>query len=65
MGAPNSEVGYTLTTTVRGDHEVHKGHQVTLEKTMITVLGTLDIYVCVSSLIKSINVSVNVCVFVG
>jgi hypothetical protein len=24
MGVPASEVGYTLTTTGRGDHEVHK-----------------------------------------
>jgi hypothetical protein len=30
MGVPTSEVGYTSTTTGRGDHEVHKGHVVTL-----------------------------------
>jgi hypothetical protein len=26
MGVPTLEVGYTLATTGRGDHEVHKGH---------------------------------------
>jgi hypothetical protein len=26
MGVPTSEVGFTSATTVRGDHEVHKGH---------------------------------------
>jgi hypothetical protein len=28
MGVPSLEVGYTLATTGRGDHEVHKGHVV-------------------------------------
>jgi hypothetical protein len=32
MGAPTSEVGYTSAKTGRGDHEVHKGHVVALEK---------------------------------
>jgi hypothetical protein len=32
MGVPTSEVGYTSTTTGRGDHEVHKGHVVALEE---------------------------------
>jgi hypothetical protein len=32
MGVPTSEVGYTLATTRRGDHEVHKGHVVALEE---------------------------------
>jgi hypothetical protein len=32
MGASASEVGYTSATTGRGDHEVHKGHVVALEK---------------------------------
>jgi hypothetical protein len=32
MGVPNSEVGYTSATAGRGDHEVHKGHVVTLEE---------------------------------
>jgi hypothetical protein len=32
MGVPTSEVGYTSATTGRGDHEVHKGHVVVLEK---------------------------------
>jgi hypothetical protein len=31
MGVPTLVVGYTSTTTGRGDHEVHKGH-VALEK---------------------------------
>jgi hypothetical protein len=30
MGVPTSEVGYTSTTTGRGNHEVHKGHVVAL-----------------------------------
>jgi hypothetical protein len=30
MGVPTSEVGYTSATTKRGDHEVHKGHEVAL-----------------------------------
>jgi hypothetical protein len=30
MGVPISDVGYTSTTTGRGDHEVHKGHVVAL-----------------------------------
>jgi hypothetical protein len=32
MGVPTSEVGYNSATTGRGDHEVHKGHVVALEK---------------------------------
>jgi hypothetical protein len=32
MGVPTSEVCYTSATTRRGDHEVHKGHVVALEK---------------------------------
>jgi hypothetical protein len=32
MGVPALEVGYTSTTTGRGDHEVHKGHVVALKK---------------------------------
>jgi hypothetical protein len=32
MGVPTSEVGYTSATTVRGDHEVHKGHVALGEK---------------------------------
>jgi hypothetical protein len=35
MGVPTSEVGYTLATTGRGDHEVHKGHVVALEKNIL------------------------------
>jgi hypothetical protein len=37
MGVPNSDVGYTSTTTERGDHEVHKGHVVALEKKIIKI----------------------------
>jgi hypothetical protein len=32
MGVPNLEVGYTSATTGKGDHEVHKGHVMALEK---------------------------------
>jgi hypothetical protein len=32
MGVPTLEVGYISATTGRGDHEVHKGHVVALEK---------------------------------
>jgi hypothetical protein len=32
MGVPNLEVSYTSATIERGDHEVHKGHVVGLEK---------------------------------
>jgi hypothetical protein len=35
MGVPTSEVGYTSATTGRGDHEVHKGHVVALERKKI------------------------------
>jgi hypothetical protein len=34
-GRPSSEVGYTSSTTGRGDHELHKGYAVALgEKNM-------------------------------
>jgi hypothetical protein len=36
MGVPASEVGYTSVTTGRGDHKVHKGHVVALEKKFIS-----------------------------
>jgi hypothetical protein len=32
MGVQTSEVGYTSATIGRGDHEVHKGYVVALEK---------------------------------
>jgi hypothetical protein len=32
MGVPTSEVGYTSATAGRGDHEVHTGHVVAMEK---------------------------------
>jgi hypothetical protein len=38
MDVPTSEVSYTSATTGRGDHEVHKGHVVGLEKIDIIVL---------------------------
>jgi hypothetical protein len=34
MGVVTSEVGYTSTTTGRGDHDVHKGHVVVLGKNL-------------------------------
>jgi hypothetical protein len=37
MDVPTSEVDYISATTVRGDHEVHKGHVVALGKKMITL----------------------------
>jgi hypothetical protein len=42
MGVPASEVGYTSATTGRGNHEVHKGHVVALEKKNIAA----DIGLC-------------------
>jgi hypothetical protein len=41
MGVPTSEVGYTSATTGRGDHEVHKGHVVALEKKNIYIYTLL------------------------
>jgi hypothetical protein len=35
MGVPTSEVGYTSATTGRGDHEVHDGHVVALDKNIL------------------------------
>jgi hypothetical protein len=32
MGVPTSEIGYASATTGRGDHKVHKGHVVALER---------------------------------
>jgi hypothetical protein len=32
MDVPTLEVSYTSATTGRGDHEVHRGHVVALEK---------------------------------
>jgi hypothetical protein len=37
MGVPTSEVGYTSATIGRGDHEVHKGHVVALEKNYFSI----------------------------
>jgi hypothetical protein len=37
MGLPASEVGYTSATTGRGEHEVRKGHVVTLERKKISL----------------------------
>jgi hypothetical protein len=48
MGVPTSEVGYTSATTGRGDHEVHKGHVVALEKKIRRrekyLIGTIAFY---------------------
>jgi hypothetical protein len=39
MGVPTLEAGYTLATTGREDHEVHKGHAVALGgKTLFLVI---------------------------
>jgi hypothetical protein len=35
MGVPTLEVGYTSATTGGGDHEVHKGYVVALEKNYV------------------------------
>jgi hypothetical protein len=35
MGVPTSEVGYISAITGRGDHEVHKGHVMALEKKLL------------------------------
>jgi hypothetical protein len=43
MGVPTSKVGYTLATTGRGDHEVHKGHVVALEKKILCSEQTTNI----------------------
>jgi hypothetical protein len=37
MGVPASEVGYTSAITRRGDHEVHKGHVVAMDKKILSV----------------------------
>jgi hypothetical protein len=38
MGVPNSEVGYTSAITGRGDHAVHKGHVVAVDKKETSLL---------------------------
>jgi hypothetical protein len=38
MGVPTPEVGYTSATAGRGDHEVHKGHVVALEKKITRII---------------------------
>jgi hypothetical protein len=46
MGVATLEVGYNSATTGRGDHEVHKGHVVALEKAKKTlVVRTIAIFV--------------------
>jgi hypothetical protein len=42
MGVPTLEVGYTSATTGRGDHEVHKGSVVALEKRVLLELAGAD-----------------------
>jgi hypothetical protein len=51
MGVPTSEVGYTSAKTGRGDHEVHKGHVMALEKKNVkqTLHFPLTCYLFVSS----------------
>jgi hypothetical protein len=44
MGVPTSEVGYTSATTGRGEHEVHKGHVVALEKKKINTTGHIVVH---------------------
>jgi hypothetical protein len=41
MGFPASEVGYTSAPTGRGDHEVHKGHVVALDKKIVVIVKNL------------------------
>jgi hypothetical protein len=41
MGVPTSEVSYTLATTGRGDHKVHKGQVVALAKKILLCGYTL------------------------
>jgi hypothetical protein len=41
MGVPTSEVGYTPAMPRREDHEVHKGHVVTLEEKKHTFLSAI------------------------
>jgi hypothetical protein len=38
MGVPTWEVGYTSATTGMGDHKVHKGHSVAMEKNHTDIL---------------------------
>jgi hypothetical protein len=56
MGAPALEVGYTSATTGSGDHEVHKGHVVELERKQIAVsrvtLTTLTLTYQLTSLLN-------------
>jgi hypothetical protein len=60
MSVPTSEVGYTSVTTGRGDHEVHKGHMVALErrdyKTSDDILFYLEIYPVVKKIQNYKNV---------
>jgi hypothetical protein len=50
MDVPTLEVGYTSVTTGRGDHEVHKGHVVALEKKTLhyhtTLNGKIILQIC-------------------
>jgi hypothetical protein len=53
MGIQTLEVGYTSATTGRGDHEVHKGHVVALEKknsdpSSLHIIRVLFLYVDIS-----------------
>jgi hypothetical protein len=44
MDVPTSEIGYTLATTGRGDHKVHKGHVVALENNNTYKMYNIFIY---------------------
>jgi hypothetical protein len=41
MGVQTSEVGYTSATTGMGEHQVHKGHVVVLERKKTLLAGAV------------------------
>jgi hypothetical protein len=63
MGVPTSEVGYTSTTTGRGDHGVHKGHVVAcgggIQKSVLVKpqfgIFLFSIKVCILILLRAIT----------
>jgi hypothetical protein len=63
MGVPTSEVGYTSVTTGRGDHDVHKGHVVALErkKGLGQVVGSSNNITGLQSFIKNAEFSNYLC----
>jgi hypothetical protein len=50
MGVPTSEVGYTSAINQEGDHEVHDGHVVALDKqkSVVTIAKVTDDHVYIS-----------------